>query len=57
MRARPRGAVLLERYVVEELLGGRVSHCYGHTFSEPVGRFAFQRALSKTAAISTGWWA
>lgn len=48
------GAVLLERYIVEELLGGRVSHCYGHTFSEPVGRFAFQRALSKTnGAVGT----
>ncbi|MEQ8602910.1 MAG: hypothetical protein RIB45_06295 [Marivibrio sp.] len=42
------GAVLLERYIVEGLLGGRISHCYGHTFSEPVGRFAFQRALAKT---------
>ena len=48
------GAVLLERYVVEELLGGRVSHCYGHTFSEPVGRFAFQRALAQSASATGG---
>jgi methylmalonyl-CoA mutase cobalamin-binding subunit len=41
------GAVLLERYIVEELLGGHVSHCYGHTFSEPLTRLAFQRALAR----------
>lgn len=40
------GAVLLEQHVVEGLIGGRVSHCYGHTFTEPVGRIAFQRALA-----------
>jgi len=41
------GAVLIERYIVEELIGGHVSHCYGHTFSEPVSRLAFQRALAR----------
>jgi methylmalonyl-CoA mutase cobalamin-binding domain/chain len=41
------GAVLVERYVVEELIGGHVSHCYGHTFSEPLTRLAFQRALAQ----------
>lgn len=41
------GAALLERYIVEELLGGYVGHCYGHTFSEPLTRLAFQRALAK----------
>lgn len=41
------GAVLIERYVVEELIGGHVSHCYGHTFSEPLTRLAFQRALAR----------
>ena len=44
------GAVLLERYVVEELIGGHVSHCYGHTFSEPLTRLAFQRALAQVSA-------
>ena len=39
------GFVLLEQYIVDELLGGKVSHCYGHTFSQPLSRFAFQRAL------------
>jgi len=39
------GAVLLECYIVEDLIGARMSHCYGHTFSEPLTRLAFQRAL------------
>ena len=40
------GAVLLERHIVEALLGGRVAHCYGHSFSDPLTRLAFQRALA-----------
>jgi len=40
------GAVLIERYIVEELLGGHVAHCYGHSFSQPLTRLAFQRALA-----------
>jgi methylmalonyl-CoA mutase cobalamin-binding subunit len=39
------GAVLIEQYIIDELLGGRISHCYGHTFSDPLMRLAFQRAL------------
>ena len=41
------GMVLLERAIVEELVGGRVSHCYGHTFSDPLSRWAFQKALAR----------
>jgi len=41
------GAVLIERHIVEELVGGHLSHCYGHTFSEPLTRLAFQRALAR----------
>ncbi|MFW9993785.1 MAG: cobalamin-dependent protein [Candidatus Odinarchaeota archaeon] len=41
------GAVLLEKYIVEELIGGHVSHCYGHTYSDPLTRLAFQRALAR----------
>ncbi|KAA3623585.1 MAG: hypothetical protein DWQ08_11360, partial [Proteobacteria bacterium] len=41
------GAVLIERFIVDELLGGCASHCYGHTYSEPLARLAFQRALSR----------
>lgn len=43
------GAVLLEIYIVDDLLDGSVSHCYGHTFSQPVARFAFQRALARVS--------
>ncbi|MFX1517009.1 MAG: cobalamin-dependent protein [Promethearchaeota archaeon] len=39
------GAVLIEQYIIEDLLQGHVSHCYGHTFSDPLTRFAFQKAL------------
>jgi methylmalonyl-CoA mutase cobalamin-binding subunit len=41
------GAVLIERTIVEELLGGRMAHCYGHTYSDPLTRLAFQRALAQ----------
>ena len=41
------GAVLLERDIVEGLLGARSSHCFGHTFSEPLTRLAFQYALAE----------
>ena len=41
------GAVLLERTIVEDLLSGRVGHCYGHSFSDPLTRLAFQRALAR----------
>ncbi len=40
------GAALLERHLVEGLLGARVSHCYGHHFGEPLERLAFLRALA-----------
>lgn len=41
------GAVLIEQYIVDDLLDGRISHCYGHTYSDPMTRLAFQRALKK----------
>jgi methylmalonyl-CoA mutase cobalamin-binding subunit len=41
------GAALLERHVVEDLLGGRLSHCFGNTFTDPATRLAFQRALAR----------
>ncbi len=42
------GAALLEKYIVNELIGGTLaSHCYGHTFSDGVSRLAFQRALAR----------
>ncbi|MFX1538832.1 MAG: cobalamin-dependent protein [Promethearchaeota archaeon] len=47
------GAVLIEQYIIETLLKGHVSHCYGHTFSDPLTRLAFQKVLS-TVAITPG---
>lgn len=44
------GAVLIERHLVEDLAGGRVGHCYGHTFSDACTRLAFQRALARVTA-------
>ncbi|MEL6793410.1 MAG: hypothetical protein AAFP78_08145, partial [Pseudomonadota bacterium] len=43
------GAVLIERHIVEDLIGGTVAHCYGHSFSEPQKRLAFQAALARVA--------
>ena len=43
------GAVLLEQYIIDDLLGGNVSHCYGHTYSEPLARLAFQRGLASVS--------
>ena len=43
------GAALRERHIVEDLIGGRVTHCYGHTFSDPLTRLAFQRALGRVS--------
>lgn len=40
------GAVLIERHLIETLVGASVSHCFGHHFSDPLTRLAFQRALA-----------
>ena len=40
------GAIALERHIVEGLLGARLGHCFGHTFSEPLTRLGFQRAVA-----------
>ena len=43
------GSVLLERHIVETLIDCRVGHCYGHTFSDPISRWAFQRGLARVS--------
>jgi len=48
------GAALLERHIVEDLLGGRLSHCFGNTFTDPATRLAFQRALARDRAAIPG---
>jgi hypothetical protein len=44
------GMVLIERHIVEGLIGGRVAHCYGHSFSRPLTRMAFQHALAEASS-------
>lgn len=41
------GMVLIEKYIVEDLIGVPLAHCYGHHFSDPVTRHAFHAALAK----------
>lgn len=43
------GAAMLERYIVEDLCGARITHCFGHHYSSPVLRLGFQRALRKVS--------
>jgi methylmalonyl-CoA mutase cobalamin-binding subunit len=45
------GMVLIEKHIVEALIGARTSHCFGHHFSAPGLRLAFHRAL---AAVTDG---
>lgn len=39
------GWAKLERYIAEELMGGRVAHCYGNLFSDSMLRVVFNRAI------------
>ncbi|MEZ5926366.1 MAG: hypothetical protein R3D57_18505 [Hyphomicrobiaceae bacterium] len=45
------GMVLLEKYIVEDLIGGCLSHCYGHHFSDPLRRHAFLKALGRVSRM------
>jgi len=44
------GAAILERYLVEDLMGGQIAHCYGHHYSTPDLRLAFHYALAEVSA-------
>ncbi|MCE2563322.1 cobalamin-dependent protein [Komagataeibacter sp. FNDCF1] len=39
------GMAIIEKYIIEDLTGARLSHCYGHHFSDPLSRLAFHAAL------------
>lgn len=43
------GMVLIEQYIVEDLIGARLSHCYGHHFGDPGKRMAFHAALAQVS--------
>lgn len=40
------GMVLVEKHIVEGLIGAPLAHCYGHHFSDPLSRMAFHAALA-----------
>ncbi|WP_139812027.1 cobalamin-dependent protein [Ensifer aridi] len=44
------GMILIERHIVTGLTGAPIGHCYGHHFSDPLGRLAFQRAMAMVGA-------
>ena len=41
------GMALIERHIVEDLIGAPLSFCFGHHFSSPLTRAAFQAALAR----------
>jgi len=41
------GMALIEKHIVEDLIGASVSFCFGHHFSAPLMRAAFQAALAR----------
>lgn len=44
------GMILIEREVIEGLVGAKAAHCFGHHFSDPMMRLAFQRAMHLAGA-------
>lgn len=47
------GLVLIEKHILDDLLGVSISHCWGHHFTDPMRRLAFHLALSR-ASTSPG---
>ena len=41
------GMVLVEKHIVETLIGARLSHCFGHHFTAPRVRMAFHAGLAQ----------
>lgn len=41
------GMMLIEKHIVEDLVGAAASFCFGHHFSAPLTRMAFQAALAR----------
>jgi methylmalonyl-CoA mutase cobalamin-binding subunit len=44
------GMILVERDIVAGLVGAEIGHAFGHHFSDPLARMAFQRALAEEGA-------
>ncbi|WP_029351040.1 cobalamin-dependent protein [Bosea sp. 117] len=43
------GMVIVEKHIVETLIGARASHCFGHHYTAPRVRMAFHRALTQVS--------
>lgn len=43
------GMVLVEKRIVEGLIGAPLAHCHGHHFSDPMSRLAFHAALAQVS--------
>lgn len=41
------GMMLIEKHIVEDMIGARASFCFGHHFSSPLTRAAFHAALAR----------
>ena len=41
------GFALIEKWLVEEVCGLKLGHCWGHTYTDPVKRLAFKCALEE----------
>src|SRR5688572_29889780 len=41
------GSILLEQYIIDELLGGHAAYSFGNTYAKPFSRLAFQRAAQR----------
>ncbi|UXX82845.1 cobalamin-dependent protein [Roseovarius pelagicus] len=41
------GMVVIEKHIIEDLIGAQASFCFGHHFSDPLSRAAFHAALAQ----------
>jgi hypothetical protein len=44
------GLVLVEKHIIADLLDAKLSHCWGHHFSDPLRRLAFHISLSRASS-------
>jgi methylmalonyl-CoA mutase cobalamin-binding domain/chain len=47
------GWAMMERYIVEDLLGARMSHAYGNLFSDPMGRIIIHNTMDRINKYKT----
>ena len=47
------GWAMMERYLVEDLIGAGMGHCFGNLFSDPILRIIFNNAMGKINKFGT----